>query len=126
MATELERINAEMEILHGRRRELEDKEFAEVTLPIMCNMVGKTYKYRNSYSCPESDADYWWMYMRVAGASENGLVIITAGKDFRGRVNIQTQGSAFPILDGYIEIDVKEFDMAVTGILSEAHSMLNL
>jgi hypothetical protein len=34
--------------------------------------VGKFYRYRNSYSCPQSEADYWWLYIAVAGINEYG------------------------------------------------------
>lgn len=26
---------------------------------------GKWFKTRNNYSCPETDGDYWWTYLRV-------------------------------------------------------------
>lgn len=28
-------------------------------------LLGKCYKFRNSFSCPQSAADYWWLYLRV-------------------------------------------------------------
>lgn len=31
-------------------------------------LVGKCFRYRNCYSCPEKPSDYWWLYMRVTKA----------------------------------------------------------
>jgi len=27
--------------------------------------VGQCFRYRNSYSCPETEEDFWWMYIKV-------------------------------------------------------------
>ncbi len=38
-------------------------------------MIGKCFKYRNNYSCPETDADYWWLYSRVIAVDDDGGLI---------------------------------------------------
>lgn len=38
-----------------KRQAVEQERFAK-------KLVGKCYRYRNSYSCPQTEADYWWLY----------------------------------------------------------------
>lgn len=34
-------------------------------LPQLKKLIGHCYKYRSSYSCPEKQSDYWWLYIQV-------------------------------------------------------------
>lgn len=36
--------------------------------------VGRTYKTRNSYSCPEKSSDYWWVYEKVTHMDGEGFL----------------------------------------------------
>lgn len=33
-------------------------------------LIGRFFKYRNCYSCPQTEADRWWLYATVTGVSE--------------------------------------------------------
>ena len=54
-------------ILNSLREELEDNH----TIPSMQNLVGKCYKYRNSYG---SDCSGWWRYKKVTGIHSGSYV----------------------------------------------------
>lgn len=51
--------------------------------------VGKYYKYKNCYSCPESEKDYWYVYRYVKRISEYSLVIFEFEKDKHGKITIE-------------------------------------
>src|SRR5690606_37177341 len=34
--------------------------------------LGRMYRYRNSYSCPQSEDDYWWTYRKVLSVDDDG------------------------------------------------------
>lgn len=52
--------------LNRVRKELDDKEFKEKTLPTLLGLVDKCFVFRrNSYSCPEKESDYWDLFRRV-------------------------------------------------------------
>ncbi len=40
-------------------------------------LVGKCFVYRNCYSCPKTDADYWWLYIRIIRLDEDGDLYAT-------------------------------------------------
>lgn len=53
--------------------------------------VGKYFKYRNSYSCPRSPEDYWWMYARVDRLNKSGIPVgVTFQTDSDGKIEIET------------------------------------
>ena len=39
--------------------------------------VGKTFRTRNSYSCPEKPSDYWWLYAKVTRMDNAGMLHAT-------------------------------------------------
>lgn len=52
--------------------------------------VGRCYKYKNSYSCPQSDDDRWWLYAMVTQMGEHGsLVGITFQDDKQGKLEFE-------------------------------------
>jgi hypothetical protein len=60
-----ERIDKEEEtqISHCRKlNELKSKYARTIFLPELQKLVGKCFRYQNSYSCPKTPKDYWWMY----------------------------------------------------------------
>lgn len=69
---------AEMESIETERAEKESKP-----------LVGRFFKSRNNYSCPEKPSDYWFMYRRVTGADGVRLTTIDFYKDQYGRCVIE-------------------------------------
>lgn len=55
-------------------------------------LIGKSFRYRNSYSCPEGEKDRWWLYMRVTGVSKDGfLTVFSFQIDKDGQITIEPE-----------------------------------
>ena len=52
------------DIVSQARKELDKIESARARSENR-KLVGKCFKYRNCYSCPQTVNDYWWLYIRV-------------------------------------------------------------
>lgn len=114
----LDEIREQIEALRKKMSALEEREFLDVHLPKMKELIGKTFKYRNCYSSPQSEADRWWMYVRVTGASESGLEAITIQKDCNGMIEAKNGDFVFyPLSDSYIPISMAEYLSAVSPLL---------
>lgn len=90
------------------RIELEDRYEASKKL------LGKAFKYRNNYSCPEKPSDYWWLYLIITGVdAESGQPI---AKEFQidkyGDVFFRPKRHLFHHMNGYQAITKREFDSA--------------
>jgi hypothetical protein len=81
----VEELRATMEQAH---RELQDIEQAENEKRATA-LVGRAFKYRNSYSLPQSDANYWWMYAIVTGQDGGVPMGLTFQRDKDGLVTIE-------------------------------------
>jgi hypothetical protein len=82
-------------------------------------LLGKCFRYRNCFSCPSSDKDYWYMYMKVTGISDSGeLLILQFEKDGHGDFSIRPDYTNL-LLDLSIEITEKEFNDAWKGFVTE-------
>lgn len=68
--TRKDEIAAQMKSLRDELWKIEKVEEKERVTPLL----GKCYRYRNCYSCPEVESDYWWMYFRIV-ALEGGSPI---------------------------------------------------
>ncbi len=54
--------------------------------------VGKYFKYRNNYSCPQTEKDYWWLYSQVIGVIGKDQCIVNSFEfDSEGQIRINTQ-----------------------------------
>lgn len=104
-----------------KRRELQDRHFAEVELPKMRKQVGKCYKYRNCYSCPQYDADYWWLYIKVIGVDDGAYVILECERAGYRRAKIAERavGADFTAGSRYIPITPEEFSEAAGDLLAD-------
>jgi hypothetical protein len=114
LQTELGAIQDEI----GRRKE------AEFHSENAC-LVGRAFVNRTSYSCPESDADYWDFYTFVKELSDgNGLNAVRVSKDVHGRVLIEDVHT-YPHLLG-AEISRTEYDTAVNAIMKHARAFAGI
>lgn len=75
-------------------------------------LVGRYFKYRNCYSCPEKESDYWWLYVKVTGADAS----FQFQTDRYGRVEIEPD-HYFNYSGQYVEITAKEFNAAWGALL---------
>jgi hypothetical protein len=72
------------------------------------DLVGRYYKFHNSYSCPQNESDYWWIYQRITGINEYGnLQAISFATDKNNKMTIEEEHSVY--LDRWIEITEDEF-----------------
>ena len=82
---------------------------------------GKTYKYRNCYSCPESPSDYWWLYLKVIKVVDLSYCIaIKLQMDKYGFVSIEERGCLpLPIDGSYRECSISEFKKGTKKIIDK-------
>jgi hypothetical protein len=85
-------------------------------------VVGKCFKYRNSYSCHEKPSDYFWLYLKVVKAAGGRLETFTFQTDNRGRFEVETRSNLYHINEGYREISGKEFQSAWDKLMSRLES----
>jgi hypothetical protein len=84
-------------------------------------LLGKCFKYKNCYSCPQTAKDYWWMYARVVKVGDYGhLQMATFQVDSNG--DVSAKGEKFTpqsMLDGrggYQPITLREFRAGVKRV----------
>jgi hypothetical protein len=111
------------EIINAAKEELaviETKEYIEKNK----SYVGKCYKLPDMYSCPETDDDRWWTYLKVTGLTEEGdLNMLIFYKDSQGYFRIEPNQSYYH-LEFHPEIDPSEFEMAWIKLLKEINTIL--
>ena len=93
--------------LQRKLNALRDKEASAKAV----SLLGKHYKYRNCYSCPQTDADYWWLYVKVTGIRGTSAAAFSFQTDKDGKLEIETN-EWFSGSSGYTEITAKEFNSA--------------
>jgi len=90
-------------------------------------LVGRSYRYRNSYSCPEKPSDYWWMYTKVTSMDDDGYL---RGLQFQvdrdGNIMIEFAHYLYHHLNGgYEPIKTVEFDRAWEAMVEKIISTPN-
>lgn len=105
------RIGTDRAELHA----LESKERAEKAL----SLVGKCFKYHNSYPCPESDADRWWLYALVTGVDGEGLKMFMFQHDKYGQIKVDLRAGSPSLTDGYVPIEREEFLRAWNALMRQ-------
>lgn len=91
-------------------REQEDKQLAQEAKAL----VGKCFRYRNSYGSGES----WWYYVEVIGSKENQLITETF-QETPIEIEIKRRHHYFPLDADYGEISRKEFQKAKNAIIAK-------
>lgn len=88
-------------------------------------LVGRCFRTRNNYSMPESEEDYWWLYVGVLDTKN----ILKFQVCSMGRVEINHEegmvGWVEPYSEkrGYKEISREEFDQAFAETLMAAENL---
>lgn len=84
--------------------------------------LGRFYKYRNCYSCPNGDSDYWWMFRKITGMDKYGnLTSLSFQKDKNGKLEIDTMKRSY--ITGWTEITKDEYYTAWEGFLAEINGI---
>jgi len=109
-------LKSVIEKARSELREIEEAESAKVNQAL----VGKFFKFRNSYSCPKPN-EYRWLYMAVTGLSDEGnLLTWNFSKDIYGKIEVDQLSPS--VSSGYIEIKAKEFYKAYEILMAELNA----
>ncbi len=87
-------------------------------------LVGKCFKSRNSYSCPEADEDYWWIYGKIISIEEGthantDVYMDKFQDDKKGTIGFQINDLTFwPGSGDWVEISEREYVNAKAKVLS--------
>jgi hypothetical protein len=74
--------------------------------------VGKTFKTRNNFSCPEKPSDYWWLYSKVTRMDNDGMLYATYFQtDKYGNISVCFDHYAYH-MQGHQQIPAAEFNRA--------------
>lgn len=114
-----EQLEAAIAPLQSELNRLRDAE----TLNESKALVGRCFKYRNCYSCPQTDADYWWLYLKVVKVGGYWPIAFQFQTDKDGRIEIETR-SHHTRLSGYVEISAKEFNAAWRKVQKRVKALL--
>src|SRR5581483_1710586 len=72
--------------------------------------VGRYYKTRNSYSCPENPSDYWWLYAKCTRMDNEGfLYAFKFQTDKYGKIEIESDAHSYH-MQHYDPCTKAEFD----------------
>jgi hypothetical protein len=68
------------------------------------HLAGKTFRSRNSFSCPEKPSDYWWYYSRVQSVDKAGmLTVFTFQIDRYGRHEVKVEKHIYSVYGNQID-----------------------
>ena len=85
--------------------------------------VGKFFKFRNCYSCPEENG-YWWLYIAITGMDEFGtLMAWNFQTDIYGKSEIEKETVFYNSKD-HIEISEIEFREAYSVFVKELNKLI--
>lgn len=84
---------------------------------------GKYFKYKNCYSCPEKESDYWYMYIKITEVKQTYWMSgYTFQTDKDGKVLIEVERA---LTESRCEIPImkREFDSAYRKMLKKIDSI---
>lgn len=103
----IEELRSQQRDIMRQLRDAEDlKRQAE-----MSAMVGRFFKHRNSYSCPEKSSDYWWLYGAYRRIGKR-VFSVRFQTDRDGKFEIEQREEIYPY-SGWQEITRKEYFTAL-------------
>ncbi len=80
-------------------------------------LVGKTFKYRNNYSCPKKPSDYWYLYVKVTGMNRDGsLKLFTFETDKYRHIVIGVDRHMYGLDESYKPISAAEYRKALAAL----------
>lgn len=86
-------------------------------------MVGKCFRYRNCYSCPEKPSDYWWLYAKAERLGEMGYPVgVSFQVDKDGVLTIQPQ-QRLHVIGAWQEIPASDFDAEFAKVLANMKAL---
>jgi hypothetical protein len=124
----LEQLEADLLKHHRAKNRLtgliEDLKAKEVIPGLKEKYEGKYFKYKNSYSCPETEKDYWYLYVHVVAVdSDLFCKANTFQMDKYGEITIRYK-DRLPLSMLDVPSDKKEFDKNITKLIDKLNSYL--
>lgn len=121
---EPEEIRALRQTISAARDNIHDYEAAEER-KANAGLVGKHFRYRNCYSCPETDADYWWLYIKVTHLDESGHPYgVSFQTDKCGKVEVEKR-TCYLSGGNYQPISAAEFNRARSAMLRRVAALVS-
>lgn len=103
--SELESLLQSRRSINAKISKIEDAERAAMNR----SHIGKTFRYRNNYSCPEKPSDYWWLYAKCTKLDRWGNVVLeTFEVDKNGDFSFHTREN-IRLMEGYKPIPEAEY-----------------
>lgn len=83
-------------------------------------LIGNCYVYRNCYSCPQAESDYWNLYVRVIGVQDGNINMVQFQVDKYGAAIMERQlRTSHMFADGgFRPISLADFQKAWFAFLS--------
>jgi hypothetical protein len=85
-------------------------------------LVGKCFRGRTSYSCPEGPDDYWPVFAKVIGVEGGQLILFEFSCDKNGKYVIDPREKRTSIWSGYGEISESAFRDAWLRMVEEMNA----
>ncbi len=86
-------------------------------------LVGKCFTYRNCYSCPRTEADYWTLYLRIDGCDKDGVLRgVSFQADSNGDVRVEFRMPSvrmFATPSGYKPSSRRQFNAAFSHVIKK-------
>ena len=124
MKTNLKKLRSEHHALAVKIYAIEQKQHANEARALL----GRHFKYRNCYSCPEKECDYWYIFAKVIQVSpDGGVVTLSFEVDSRGETKIMSGNSTsvHMLTESYVEISAKEFNEARESVRNRVEFLLS-
>lgn len=83
--------------------------------------LGKHFKYRNNYSCPEKPSDRWWLYAKVTKIDKYGYIsTLQFETDKYGHISVKENDHCYHMGngDGWNAISAAEYNRALRSLKS--------
>lgn len=82
----LETLQQQERSINQKLNRLRDAERRQANV----DLVGRTFRSHNNYSCPEKRSDYWWLYGKVTDIDSSGyLKVMMFQTDKYGSITIK-------------------------------------
>jgi hypothetical protein len=118
----LEILKRRLDALQKRVWAAELRERAQHAIPL----IGKCFRYRNSYSCPKDDSERWWLYRRVLRMSASGrLLVFQFQTDHCGQITIEPGSTVIDHESIGERISLRQFEHAWMVLLTKLTRTLN-
>lgn len=118
LADQIGRLRAELQAITDAEEEVRQRQ-----------LVGRAFRYRNCYSLPESESDYWWSYRLVLSTD----AVLAFDVDCHGKISVERDTRVATLLmlmapmpglgEGWQEISRADLDRAWTSLMERLRAL---